>query len=569
MPEPAESATASLEVMTHPDAEIFLIGNDRQLIQRAVGKLTTRQPKGLYRLKVTRATAAVEEILELDQDQSKRVQVKGLDTVVPFIRTLGYDNLNRLHALARGASSANVLLIGRMPESSGGGSGETPAPPLASFRVLRWGNAGEEAEEIKGDRSQFGAEDWQVASLSRVPGHYILEFKDGVSTTRQCFPVLPNWQTRIYVRRLPTDAGGGSSGLRPQEVIDVALHLSRPERPLALEPEFEPSEVVRIALAAGRRIVVSRDTLDIFLDEKFFDPLAGIAAAHLMFDGLERAESEAVSARGDKARLETQITRYDVDAVMTNLINLMHMAQGGISTDLVALKLRAGQPLTDQEKLIATPPTYRRSWEKLNEVSLGAAPQVAFEAGVYRQCVANFAAGPYFAWSPTSVANYVEQLVGSNRRTLRDVAASLSSKASESLPRSITEISGDVVELVGKHFAKPATERTNLKKMLGPESLRGLASSINQTEWMKKIGGQLEASDMDGIRTARDVAHTIGAKAAAALARAPGKIEAVLADEKNRADFADRLNIPRSMLDAILLTDDDAKPTTSFDAASE
>jgi len=43
MPEPApDIEMASLEVTTHLDAEIFLIGNDRQLAARAVGKL---QPK--------------------------------------------------------------------------------------------------------------------------------------------------------------------------------------------------------------------------------------------------------------------------------------------------------------------------------------------------------------------------------------------------------------------------------------------------------------------------------------------------------------------------------------------
>jgi hypothetical protein len=145
-------------------------------------------------------------------------------------------------------------------------------------------------------------------------------------------------------------------------VIDVALHLSRSDRPFALEPEFEPSEVVRIALAAGRRIVSSRDALDIFLDEKFFDPLAGVAAAHLMFDGLERAEADAKSTKISKARLALQITRYDVQTVMGNLLNLMQTAQG-FSTDMVALKLRAGMSLTEAENKIATPPVYVRSWE--------------------------------------------------------------------------------------------------------------------------------------------------------------------------------------------------------------
>jgi hypothetical protein len=577
MPELAEPADASLEVITHPDAEIFLIGNDRQLIARAVGRLATRQPKGLYRLKVMRATAAVEQILELDQDLSKVVEVAGFDTVVPFMRTLGEANQNALQALAGQASSANVVLVGRMPTPPGGRSTNKRAPharsPLASFRLLRWGETEGDANGIEGTQSSFGNECWQIAGKSCLPGDYVLEFSDGVRITRQSVPVLPNWQTRIYVRRLAPNAAIDPSGLRPQDVMDVALHLSEPGRPLALEPEFEPSEVVRIALAAGRRIVSSREVLDIFLNEKFFDPLAGVAAAHLMFDGLERAEADATSTRTSKARLALQITRSDVQTVMGNLIGLMHMAQG-VSTDMVALKLRAGMSLTDAEKMIATPPLYMRSWEGLIAVSLGASPKVVFAPNVYRQCVANYAAGPYFAWAPTSVADYVAQLIGSNRQTLQDVAASLSARVSEAEPMSIEEISKSVVSLVGTtnvDFANVATDATNLQELLGPGQWRGLANAINQTEWMKQIGGRLATSDMDRLRTARDIAHAIGAKVATASSASrvsearktlssPAELVVALADEKNRTKFADRLNIPRSMLDAMLLPADDAQP---------
>ena len=88
------------------DAEIFLIGNDRQLIKWAVGDLQTRQPKGLYRLKVTRAAAAVESFVELDGDlEIPMVEVAGLDTVVPFIRTIGAANHQGIENLARWVDS--------------------------------------------------------------------------------------------------------------------------------------------------------------------------------------------------------------------------------------------------------------------------------------------------------------------------------------------------------------------------------------------------------------------------------------------------------------------------------
>jgi hypothetical protein len=357
--------------------------------------------------------------------------------------------------------------------------------------------------------------------------------------------------------------------------MDVALHLSRPERPLALEPEFEPSEVVRIALAAGRRIVSSRAVLDIFLDEKFFDPLAGVAAAHLMFDELERARADTTAnapKRISKARLAFQITPNDVQTVMANLIGLMQMAQG-VSTDMVALKLRAGMPLTDAERMIATPPVYMRSWEALIAVSLGESPQVRFEPDIYRQCAARYAAGPYFAWAPTSVADYVEQLIGNNGKALQDVAGSLSGDASAAQSMSIHEIEESVISIAGTanlESVNVATAATNLKDLLGSGAWRGLADAINQTDWMQKTGGRLAASDMDLLHTARDVAHAIGAKAATVSASgtaaagktldSPAKLMAAFADDKNRAQLADRLHIPRSMLDALVLPAGDTQP---------
>jgi hypothetical protein len=213
-------------------------------------------------------------------------------------------------------------------------------------------------------------------------------------------------------------------------------------------------------------------------------------------------------------------------------------------------------------------------------VSLGASPQVVFEPAVYRQCAANYAAGPYFAWAPTSVADYVKQLVDNNRQTLRDVAASLSARVNEAEPMSIGEISESVVSLVGntnEHVADSATDAANLKELLGPKSWRGLAKAINQTDWMKKIGGRLAASDMNDLHTARDVAHAIGVKVATTSASrasavrktlsSVAKLEAALDDEENRAKFADRLNIPRSMLDAMVLPADGGQPAIPAGAA--
>jgi hypothetical protein len=111
--------TASLRVTTHVDAEIFLIGNDRQLVARAVGELRTVQPNGLYRIKATRASAGAERLLELDGDTEIKIDVPGLDTTVPFRRTMEPQALAQIEKLADevdgGQTPSRLLLVGRIP----------------------------------------------------------------------------------------------------------------------------------------------------------------------------------------------------------------------------------------------------------------------------------------------------------------------------------------------------------------------------------------------------------------------------------------------------------------------
>ena len=141
MPEAAPAqGMALLEVETHLDAEIFLIGNDRQLVARAVGKLRIEQPKGLYRIKVTRASAAVERLVDLDNDLAIKIDVPGLDTIVPFARTAPANLLPRIEQLAVCAAQAsssppNLLLIGRMPAAAQPSNDESGAAQASPFSI--------------------------------------------------------------------------------------------------------------------------------------------------------------------------------------------------------------------------------------------------------------------------------------------------------------------------------------------------------------------------------------------------------------------------------------------------
>ena len=583
MPEPApDIEMASLEVTTHLDAEIFLIGNDRQLAARAVGKLQTKQPKGLYRIKVTRASAAVEQLLELDTDQTIRIDVPGLDGIVPFQRTIAPTDLQEIERLAalatRGdgnSGPANLLLIGRMPASAQAWKRESPAPdsdsPLSAVKLTSWSAArASTPEAVKAEMRPIGAELWAFTGKALQPGTYILEIKDGNRVARQAVPVVPNWQTRIFVRRQPAPAV--EMATRP-ELTEFAIHMSRDWMPIALEPVYESSEIARLALAMGSRIVVSREILDIFLDEKFADPVAGIAAAHLMFDALEHARSDTSKSSSSLAQT-ISIGPDLVNEVMTNLLNLLPMPQG-ILPDLVAFKLRAKIPLNAGEKAISEPPIYARSWETLIAASTGAKPQLKISADLFGQCAANFTSGAYFAWSPTTIASYVEHLIAGNENSLQLAEAAALESAAPS-PPTRDQVRTNVRKHLADVFATDPSQlrqATNLKEkfQIGQRGLQKLAAGINRTDWMKQLPFDLNASDMKGLNTIGDIAETIWSKASASApsdapsavptdsspvhqraTSAAAALQSVIADVKSRFKLADQIGIPRSVFDALV-----------------
>jgi hypothetical protein len=579
MPEPPpDIEMASLEVTTHLDAEIFLIGNDRQLAARAVGKLRTKQPKGLYRIKVTRASAAVEQLLELDTDQTIRIDVPGLDCIVPFQRTIPPPDLQAIDSLAaratRGDGSsgpANLLLTGRMPASPQRWKGASPAPdsdsPLSAVKLTSWSAArANTPEAVKAEVRNIGTELWAFAGKALQPGTYILEIKDGNRVARQAVPVVPNWQTRVFVRRQPAPAVEMATRA---ELTELALHMSRDWMPIALEPVYESSEIARLALAMGSHIVVSRKILDIFLDEKFADPVAGIAAAHLMFDALEHAQSDTSKSSRSLAQ-SISIGPDLVNEVITNLSNLLPMPQG-ILPDLVALKLRAKIPLIAREKTISEPPIYARSWVTLIAASTGAKPQLKISADLFGQCAANFTSSAYFAWSPTTIASYVEHLIAGNENSLQLAEAAALESAAPSLPTR-DQVKANVRKHLADVFATDPSQlrqATNLKEkfQIDQRGLQKLAAGINRTDWMKQLPFDLNARDMKGLNTIGDITETIWSKASASeLSNAPSAaptvreratgavtaLQSVIADVKSRFQLADQIGIPRSVFDALV-----------------
>jgi hypothetical protein len=455
------------------------------------------------------------------------------------------------------------------------GPGPDSVSPLSPVRLTSWTAAGESASEISETEEQtIDNERWAFAGKALQPGTYILEVQDGVRATRQAVPVLPNWETRIFVRRQAAPAVLGLEKSTSPDLIDVAVHMSRLGMPIALQPVYESSEIARLALAMGSNIVVSREILDIFLDEKFTDPVAGVAAAHLMFDALKHARSNA-SKSSNSLSQNVSIEPALVNEVLNNLFGLLQTSWG-VLPDLVALKLRAEVPLADHEKNITEPPIYARSWEALIGASTGASPQIIISADLFGRCAANYTSGAYFAWSPTSVASYVEHLIASNQHGLQwmDAAVPVNSPALSAPTKE--QVKTDVRDHIANVFEtdpSPLRSATNLKKKfrMDQRGLQSLAAGINQTDWMKRLPFDLEASDIKGLSTIDDIAETIWSKASSTFSTVQQKtpesisssvrrratsaaatFQSVIANDQSRFKLADEIGIPRSVFDALV-----------------
>jgi hypothetical protein len=207
--------------------------------------------------------------------------------------------------------------------------------------------------------------------------------------------------------------------LSGRRLVRVAVHLSRDERPIPLEEEYETSEVARLALAMGRRIVRSKEIVNLFLDERFTDPLAGVASAHLMLDALDHQASVARRGRPEAVEFDLNINKDDVATIIRGLAPLLASPPRHLP-DLIALKLRAKIALEPAERQLIEPPVYAASWHALVDAAIGASPVVNIDPTLFTSCANNYEDESYFAWMPREAKfrSYIEKVIKQNVETL-------------------------------------------------------------------------------------------------------------------------------------------------------
>ncbi|RWP51081.1 hypothetical protein [Mesorhizobium sp.] len=483
-----QSAAVTIKVESDPDAEIFIVRGDLQLVSRGIGQIETLQPPGIYKARVLRAGIVKEELFEA---RAGKVDLK-INIGRIFERT-GLQERSELLAplldqLAAEASQDNpksgtitvVVYDTTGLERNLGGLTLFPWKQIAAGKPLT--SAG------------FTNGQWSAArvQVERIP--HVLQIKSNGKTARQLVPLLPGRNARVFIRRKPWGSDGDKVERSGREWIDVTVQARDQEMPYAdtgnpdLDSQGELELSVRSALGQGRRIVVSRMMIHRLLRLKFQDPLTGIAAAHLMFDAIDRQRQDRAQDRSVvQSPPQTDFDDNLIDEVCRNLGNLCHANDEGgglltIEPDLASVWLRAsaelgprGQQFSDggatwpsagrvsgPRVRIDQPPVYWRSWEILQKEA-ASNTQVWLSPDAWSRIKIGAPWGPYLVWTPhrLGIRRYLENAAAPvlERRTRLTVSASVGGRfniAPDEMPeQSSGRVPENVIDSVAKSLNVP------------------------------------------------------------------------------------------------------------------
>lgn len=411
----ASRKTAQLRVQSDADAEIFLIGNDRQLLARGVGQLEATLPEAIYKLRIKRGVALKETLFELAGDKQIEERL-GIGTVFADALSLSdaagpaqpeFDVLTELAAEARkrlgGGRRIDLYIAGCLRLNYE--EGHSSRSPLAGMRIYPWKehanaitlNAAPAQKTLAIDGMSGDAKKWAVSAFRGKPGMYVLEMQDGDRCLRQVIPIMDAWQTWILARRVAVDEKSRVSV--SVHVLKRSAGMPKSDDHARLGERLEAGEVSRLALAAGSRIYVSRGSIDDFLNMKFDNVLTGLSGAHLMLDAIDRKAQEQVAKT--TAALPVEFTHRDVEVVIDNLARLLNSKSVELASDIVGLKLRAGMPISQKESRVTIPPITWRSWAALQAAAVGENPTITLDDDMFGECAWSHDANGYFAWSAT------------------------------------------------------------------------------------------------------------------------------------------------------------------------
>ena len=416
-----------LEVLTHDDAEVFVLDAALSRVARSVGGFRQRLRRGLYKIRVSRAGTLQEQLVELrGEDQQHRIFIDRFSAIAPIGPMLadagGVERLAREAIDGLAGSGPGLLVLARQ-----GVGGPDPRRPFRGARIFPW-RATRQAVRLDAGpvyTAAIGGELWAARAVEVNPGDgpLVLEFKHGQQLARQSVLVAPDWQTRIFLR------ANDDSRQAPRERVahtgtaqfDVSIQMAPPGADVVYMDRSATVEVAKSALERGRAIFTSERLVEELLYSKFDNPIAGITGLHLFLDAKARADAgdaEYRLARG--ARRLRRNEQEIADDVLINLTRLLDPARAAAaqrhekseaglrrmlldadpdwpeSSDLTALRLRAGR--CRGQVVVPSPPMFRVSWDVL-KANASRDGKVWIGRELWSGTGAAGSAGPYLAWA--------------------------------------------------------------------------------------------------------------------------------------------------------------------------
>lgn len=361
-----------------PAAEIFVVDESFNLVDRGVNRLAVTLPFGIYKVRVRAGRRMSEDIHLLDAAPAAAAAAPELarfsspaplpdsaSTHEYHIGALG-DAAGRLDL--KPGTGGELLVMARQwrPDDSQ----PSGFAPWAGIRLVdaRGSTVADLAADGKRDA---GRDPWATVSVGVDPGAYFLRI-DGEDKREfeQSLIVSPGWRTELHALLAPR-----SEETRDHAQMRLAILMHRQGSP-AIAPGDLMIDQARVALADERLILGGE--LDDLLLAKFDNPIAGIVGGHLLL---------VEQARRPSARISL------LDPVVARLRDIL----GEAHPDVEALSLRCTNPKLRNRAPIAAPPMFQASWQLLVEAS-DKRPDL-IPGALWKRVHALSPVPPYMAWS--------------------------------------------------------------------------------------------------------------------------------------------------------------------------
>lgn len=363
-------------------AEVFLIDAAFELVRRGVGRLDSRVPVGLYKIKARLGDTTVEQLIPLDSDREVNLKQE-----LSFAAAAPLDDTTRTHEWqeeaaerasagphVRKGQGARILIMARRWTSKERTVLIPGLDPPARGVSLRTRD-GEVVVDLEKDATaeNGGPDPYAACAVEVDPGAYVLRWHaDRDMEVEQTLYANQSWQTQAFLLRdasglLLGDASGagdtGAAGSRGSERTDITI--------LMTHGNFDPRnhllrliEEARLALADERQ--VGSEMVKKALRGKFTDPMLGLLGAHLML--LARGDAQPARRREKTSTRLAAPVRFD-QGLFNLVVRNLRWLLGSSHSDVVALATQATDPSLADLGPIKDPPMLWRSWPLLVEAS--------------------------------------------------------------------------------------------------------------------------------------------------------------------------------------------------------